>query len=301
MCSNGLCCRDCKVGYFADYAAFLHMTCAWLTGLIVLSAFHIAYASRQYELRGVTCREAANDCDIPEICTGDSSQVKTALIAVVCLFWKKKDEVYSLFQCPHNVHKLDGYTCDAGQVISFLSLLYLSVSFSPPLFLISLVFFLRAGVLMAAVRPEMDSAWLCGVTVRFGWCQASIFRSILCWKTGKILGGVPGSADRFCYEKLNSEGTEKGNCGPDPNGQGWVQCTKQWVKYIGRMSSDSKSSHLPHHLSHLWQRRSVWIAPVHQSDSQAELWRAAGEAHQSDHPAPEQIHGLQVIDSLVQR
>lgn len=36
-----------------------------------------------------------------------------------------------------------------------------------------------------------------------------------------------GSADRFCYEKLNSEGTEKGNCGPDPAGQGWVQCTKQ--------------------------------------------------------------------------
>lgn len=43
-------------------------------------------------------------------------------------------------------------------------------------------------------------------------------------KTGVFF---PGSADRFCYEKLNSEGTEKGNCGPDPNGQGWVQCTKQ--------------------------------------------------------------------------
>lgn len=42
-----------------------------------------------------------------------------------------------------------------------------------------------------------------------------------------VLGGFPGSADRFCYEKLNSEGTEKGNCGPDPNGQGWVPCTKQ--------------------------------------------------------------------------
>lgn len=36
-----------------------------------------------------------------------------------------------------------------------------------------------------------------------------------------------GSADRFCYEKLNSEGTEKGNCGPDSSGQGWVQCNKQ--------------------------------------------------------------------------
>ncbi|TNN47223.1 Disintegrin and metalloproteinase domain-containing protein 11 [Liparis tanakae] len=37
------------------------------------------------------------------------------------------------------------------------------------------------------------------------------------------------SADRFCYEKLNSEGTENGNCGPDSSGQGWVQCNKQDV------------------------------------------------------------------------
>uniref|UniRef100_H3CY08 ADAM metallopeptidase domain 11 n=1 Tax=Tetraodon nigroviridis TaxID=99883 RepID=H3CY08_TETNG len=115
MCSNGLCCRDCK-----------------------------------YELRGVTCREAANECDIPETCTGDSSQ------------------------CPHNVHKLDGYTCDAGQGRCF------------------------------------DGR----CKTRDGQCMA--------------LWGYT-SADRFCYEKLNSEGTEKGNCGPDPSGQGWVQCTKQDV------------------------------------------------------------------------
>lgn len=37
------------------------------------------------------------------------------------------------------------------------------------------------------------------------------------------------SADRFCYEKLNSEGTDKGNCGPDPSGQGWAPCNKQWA------------------------------------------------------------------------
>eukprot|EP00062_Callorhinchus_milii_P016042 gi/632967069/ref/XP_007899768.1/ PREDICTED: disintegrin and metalloproteinase domain-containing protein 11 [Callorhinchus milii] len=35
------------------------------------------------------------------------------------------------------------------------------------------------------------------------------------------------SADRFCYEKLNVEGTEKGNCGKD--GQSWLQCPKQDV------------------------------------------------------------------------
>uniref|UniRef100_A0A1A8FIR1 ADAM metallopeptidase domain 11 n=3 Tax=Nothobranchius korthausae TaxID=1143690 RepID=A0A1A8FIR1_9TELE len=115
MCSNGLCCRDCK-----------------------------------YELRGVVCRDAVNDCDIPETCTGDSSQ------------------------CPHNVHKLDGYTCDAGQ-----------------------------GRCYGGRCKTRD-----------GQCRT--------------LWGF-NSADRFCYEKLNSEGTEKGNCGPEPGGLGWVPCNKQDV------------------------------------------------------------------------
>uniref|UniRef100_A0A8C7F6R2 ADAM metallopeptidase domain 11 n=1 Tax=Oncorhynchus kisutch TaxID=8019 RepID=A0A8C7F6R2_ONCKI len=112
MCSTGLCCRGCR-----------------------------------YELRGVTCREVTNDCDVPETCPGDSSQ------------------------CPHNVHKLDGYMCEAGQGRCF------------------------------GGRCK----------TRDGQCR-----------------GLWGhnSADRFCYEKLNSEGTEKGNCGRDASGQGWVQCNK---------------------------------------------------------------------------
>uniref|UniRef100_A0A8C2ZUF3 ADAM metallopeptidase domain 11 n=1 Tax=Cyclopterus lumpus TaxID=8103 RepID=A0A8C2ZUF3_CYCLU len=112
MCSNGLCCSSCK-----------------------------------YERRGVACREAVNDCDIPETCTGDSSQ------------------------CPHNVHKLDGYMCDTNQ----------------------------------------------------GRCYGGRCRT----RDGQCRGlwGY-NSADRFCYEKLNAEGTEKGNCGPGPLGQGWLQCNK---------------------------------------------------------------------------
>lgn len=33
------------------------------------------------------------------------------------------------------------------------------------------------------------------------------------------------AADKFCYEKLNIEGTEKGNCGKDKDT--WIQCNKQ--------------------------------------------------------------------------
>uniref|UniRef100_A0A671XZA4 ADAM metallopeptidase domain 11 n=1 Tax=Sparus aurata TaxID=8175 RepID=A0A671XZA4_SPAAU len=98
MCSNGLCCRDCK-------------------------------------LRGATCRGS---------------------------------------ECPHNVHKLDGYMCDAGQ-----------------------------GRCYGGRCKTRD-----------GQCRT--------------LWGY-NSADRFCYEKLNSEGNENGNCGPDSRGQGWVQCNKQDV------------------------------------------------------------------------
>ncbi|XP_062859354.1 disintegrin and metalloproteinase domain-containing protein 11 isoform X2 [Trichomycterus rosablanca] len=104
----------------------------------------------RYEQRGVVCREAVNDCDISETCPGDSSQ------------------------CPLNVHKLDGYMCDAGQ-----------------------------GRCYGGRCKTRDAQ-----------CQA--------------LWGH-NSADRMCYERLNTEGTEKGNCGRDPTGQSWIQCNKQDV------------------------------------------------------------------------
>ncbi|KAG7247621.1 hypothetical protein CRUP_014486, partial [Coryphaenoides rupestris] len=42
-----------------------------------------------------------------------------------------------------------------------------------------------------------------------------------------IWGEKATAADKFCYEKLNIEGTEKGNCGRDKDT--WVQCNKQDV------------------------------------------------------------------------
>uniref|UniRef100_A0AAQ5ZYJ2 ADAM metallopeptidase domain 22 n=1 Tax=Amphiprion ocellaris TaxID=80972 RepID=A0AAQ5ZYJ2_AMPOC len=112
-CSNGLCCNNC-----------------------------------QY--MGVVCRDAVNDCDIPENCTGNSSQ------------------------CPPNVHKMDGYTCEKDQGRCFN-----------------------------------------------GRCKTKDRQCKYIW------GEKATAADKFCYEKLNIEGTEKGNCGKDKDT--WIQCNKQDV------------------------------------------------------------------------
>lgn len=42
-----------------------------------------------------------------------------------------------------------------------------------------------------------------------------------------IWGPKSGGSEKFCYEKLNTEGTEKGNCGKD--GDKWIQCSKHDV------------------------------------------------------------------------
>ncbi|XP_043397180.1 disintegrin and metalloproteinase domain-containing protein 22 isoform X3 [Chelonia mydas] len=114
-CSNGLCCRKC-----------------------------------QFESKGVVCRDAVNDCDIPENCTGNSSQ------------------------CSPNSHKMDGYSCDNKQGICF-----------------------------------------------GGRCKTRDRQCKYIW------GEKVTAADRYCYEKLNIEGTEKGNCGRGKDT--WIQCNKQDV------------------------------------------------------------------------
>ncbi|TNN02984.1 hypothetical protein fugu_000013 [Takifugu bimaculatus] len=42
-----------------------------------------------------------------------------------------------------------------------------------------------------------------------------------------IWGPKSGESEKFCYERLNTEGTEKGNCGKD--GDKWIQCSKHDV------------------------------------------------------------------------
>uniref|UniRef100_W5LQ25 ADAM metallopeptidase domain 11 n=1 Tax=Astyanax mexicanus TaxID=7994 RepID=W5LQ25_ASTMX len=178
MCSNGLCCNRCR-----------------------------------YEQRGIMCRDAVNDCDVPEMCTGDSSQ------------------------CPPNVHKLDGYTCDAGQVFSRTFIQYTSISYSLSLSLYSLIHL--SPSLISHSFPHLFS-----YSFSHSFSPFSHLLSLHCasYSQGRCYGGRcktrdaqcqalwgHNAADRMCYEKLNTEGTEKGNCGRDPSGQGWVQCNKQDV------------------------------------------------------------------------
>nr|XP_051709162.1 disintegrin and metalloproteinase domain-containing protein 22 [Oryctolagus cuniculus] len=115
QCSDGLCCKKCK-----------------------------------FQPMGTVCREAVNDCDIRETCSGNSSQ------------------------CAPNIHKMDGYPCDGVQGICF-----------------------------------------------GGRCKTRDRQCKYIW------GQKVKASDKYCYEKLNIEGTEKGNCGKDKDT--WIQCNKRDV------------------------------------------------------------------------
>nr|XP_031535448.1 disintegrin and metalloproteinase domain-containing protein 22 [Vicugna pacos] len=117
QCSDGLCCKKCK-----------------------------------FQPMGAVCREAVNDCDIRETCSGNSSQ------------------------CAPNIHKMDGYSCDGVQGICF-----------------------------------------------GGRCKTRDRQCKYIW------GQKVTASDKYCYEKLNIEGTEKGNCGKDKDT--WIQCNKRGIPF----------------------------------------------------------------------
>ena len=98
----------------------------------------------------------------------------------------ENDKVNSLFQCPHNVHKLDGYMCDAGQVKSLLLFCFFSICF-----FLTCAFSHQCAVLSQG--RCLDGS----CKTRDGQCMAlwgystfglmSSLRNILFWKTDKRL------------------------------------------------------------------------------------------------------------------
>ncbi|XP_063315386.1 disintegrin and metalloproteinase domain-containing protein 11 [Pelobates fuscus] len=80
------------------------------------------------------------------------------------------------------------------------------------------------------------------------------------------------ASDRYCYEKLNVEGTEKGNCGK--NGETWIQCSKQdvlcgyllcsnisGIPRIGELNGDITSMSLYQHNRYLDCRGGQVVLP----------------------------------------
>lgn len=61
--------------FYNDWMSVFWLFLVVLTSKIVSDLLWLI----QYELRGVMCREAVNDCDIAETCTGDTSQVKKGI------------------------------------------------------------------------------------------------------------------------------------------------------------------------------------------------------------------------------
>lgn len=144
------------------------------------SLLDVYFMLPQMEFMGVVCRDAVNDCDIPENCTGNSSQVSMSLPHTGFLQPELKTYMYiknhitivlnwvfSVFlQCPPNMHKMDGYTCEKDQVRCLTVLLDLrSVFYTSFLhrghfwhFEETFYFSFRVDALMAGAKPKTDSA-----------------------------------------------------------------------------------------------------------------------------------------------
>ncbi|XP_077175363.1 disintegrin and metalloproteinase domain-containing protein 23 isoform X3 [Paroedura picta] len=141
--------EDCDCGYQMDCHENCCKKCSLSNGAHC-SDGPCCNESCLFFKRGMECRGPVNECDIPEICTGDSGQ------------------------CPPNLHKQDGFPCDSSQGRCYS-----------------------------------------------GECKSRDNQCKYIW------GTKASGSHKHCYEKLNTEGTIKGNCGKD--GDKWIPCNKHDV------------------------------------------------------------------------
>lgn len=114
------------------------------------------------EFLGVVCRDAVNDCDIQESCTGNSSQVSPTspcrLVTVCWLIFQQLTAFAFALQCPPNVHKMDGYTCEKDQVSYDIFLCPKSSTSVQTMMCNGIGLPCRGAASTAGVKPKTDSA-----------------------------------------------------------------------------------------------------------------------------------------------
>lgn len=105
----------------------------------------------------------------------------------------------------------------------------------------------RKHVKITAIHPLCLSIHACLCFVFSFFCLTPFILLSCCFLLIYLLSEAGGS-EKHCYEKLNTEGTEKGNCGRD--GDKWVPCGKQWVSSPNYL----ESRNMRHHETLIWYK-----------------------------------------------
>lgn len=239
------CCKKCSLanGAHCSDGPCCNNTCLVLALLFLLcgcsDTFHSVTLpfSFQFYPRGYGCRYAVNDCDISETCSGDSGQVShlsdlkysSLILCTIKMCLLVSSALPTSINKMATSARLTRYVLETGAVT------HQSISSGARdwkcIVILSFCDCLKGRCYNGECKTrENQCKYIWGssepitplVDIRWRWMKWVVVE-LSC----PVLSSEAGSSERFCYEKLNTEGTEKGNCGKD--GDKWIQCSKQWV------------------------------------------------------------------------